>query len=149
MYDTELYSWRAHILQLTFSRIPISSKVRSRASIQCLTFILYAFPPHSSSPIPPLTTESRLIPCFLSYRISILISSNQLLTQGTTTTPKLPACPTTLLTKPSRLNPFSIASPFLIFAISYTCFKLTVPTVPLVAFPFVGLPELCFPVCPS
>lgn len=37
---------------------------------------------------------------------------------GTTTTPRLPACPTILLAIPSKLNPESLVSLCLIFAIS-------------------------------
>jgi hypothetical protein len=65
------------------------------------------------------------------------------------TTPRLPAWPTTLLAMPSKLNPLNRVSECLIFAISYTCFKLTVPTVPLTAFPTVGLLVLVLPFCPS
>src|ERR1700749_4384103 len=48
--------------------------------------------------------------------------------QGTTTIPILAACATTLLHNPSRLKPDNLVSECLILAISYTCFKLTVPT---------------------
>lgn len=68
---------------------------------------------------------------------------------GTTTTPRLLACPTTLLAMPSKLNPDSLVSLCLIFAISYTCFKLIVPTVPKTALPTVGLLVLVLPFCPS
>lgn len=68
---------------------------------------------------------------------------------GTTTTPKLPACPTILLAIPSRLKPLNRVSLCLIFAISYTCLRLTVPTVPLTAFPAVGLLVDVLPFCPS
>jgi hypothetical protein len=72
-------------------------------------------------------------------RESLIPVSSPILAYGTITTPTLPACPTTLRAIPSRLNPLSLVSECLIFAISYTCFKLTVPTVPLTAFPTVGL----------
>jgi hypothetical protein len=65
------------------------------------------------------------------------------------TTPKLAACPTTLLAMPSRLKPLSLVSECLILAISYTCFRLTVPTVPLVALPTVGVFALVLPFWPS
>jgi len=55
--------------------------------------------------------------------------------QGTTTTPILPACAITLLTNPSSPKPFSLSSCCLIFAISYTCFRLTLPTVPTLLIP--------------
>jgi hypothetical protein len=50
---------------------------------------------------------------------------------------------------PSKLNPLNLVSLCLIFAISYTCFKLTVPTVPFVELPTVGLLADVLPFCPS
>ena len=66
---------------------------------------------------------------------------------GTTTTPMLAACAITLLASPSKLKPLSRVSLCLIFAISYTCLRLIVPTVPTVPIPVVTLPFL--PVAPS
>lgn len=65
---------------------------------------------------------------------SCKIRSN-FLRQGTITTPMLPACAITLFTIASRLTPDNLVSPCFIFAISYTCFRLTDPTVPSPPFP--------------
>ena len=67
--------------------------------------------------------------------------------QGTTTTPMLPACAMTLFTMPSNVMPDNLVSLCLTFAISYTCFKLTVPIVPRPAFPGapLGYEALPFP----
>lgn len=73
--------------------------------------------------------------------------------QGTTTTPILPACATTLLTMASIPNPLNRVSPALICAISQTCLRLTWPTVPLVPFPVGALPPVSaaepFPASPA
>ena len=55
--------------------------------------------------------------------------------QGTTFTPRLPACATMLFTKPSKGEPLSLVSECLIFAISQTCFRLISPTDPVSAMP--------------
>ena len=68
---------------------------------------------------------------------------------GTTMTPKLPACATTLLHSPSRLKPLSLISLCLILAISYTCFKLTVPTCPIPELPAIAVVGLALPCAPS
>jgi hypothetical protein len=81
----------------------------------------------------------------MPLRLCVLPSSPH----GTITTPMLPAWPTTLRAMPSKVNPLSLVSECLILAISYTCFKLTVPTVPFVALPTVGLLVLVLPFCPS
>jgi len=54
---------------------------------------------------------------------------------GTTATPMLAACAITLLARPSRLSPANRGSLCFILAISYTCFRLMVPTVPFPALP--------------
>lgn len=68
--------------------------------------------------------------------------------QGTTAIPQLPACATTLLQSPSKLSPSNLVSRCFIFAISYTCFKLTVPTFPMPEFPAVAFAPLAFPFGP-
>jgi len=69
--------------------------------------------------------------------------------QGTTITPILPACATTLLHSPSKLSPLNLISDCLIFAISYTCLRLTLPTCPVLEFPG-GVPvAVAFPLWPS
>lgn len=63
----------------------------------------------------------------------------------------LPACAITVLTTPSKEMPDSLVSLCFIFAISNTCFRLTVPTVPSPALP--GVPDgndaLPFPSSPA
>jgi hypothetical protein len=88
----------------------------------------------------------------LSFSSSSVVKKNRLLSfvlscsnQGTTTTPILPACATTLLATPSKLSPPSLSSPCLILAISNTCFKLTVPTTPNPPLPAVNCPPDALP----
>lgn len=114
-------------------RFPASEIIRNEKT----TFLkkekdedLQAFRPRSSYPPPSLFAQSLY---------------------GTITTPILPACATTLLTKPSNATPCNRPSLCLIFAISYTCFRLTVPTVPVALLPLTStfLPEPALPLAPS
>lgn len=85
----------------------------------------------------------------ITFLISESIPSLQHNIHGTTTTPTLPACANTLFANPSISNPPNLVSLCFIRAISYTCLRLTVPTVPFTAFPTVGLFVLVFPFWPS
>ena len=90
-----------------------------------------------------LCIKSRLFSTQFS-QVPIPVSS-----QGTTTTPIPAACATNDFTTASWLNPASLFSVLLIVAISYTCFKLTLPTVPSVALPSFGWLTCCLPLAPS
>jgi len=68
-----------------------------------------------------LQYPSSLSSAFASFSMEkdhLFSSCPCLLNQGTTTTPILPACATTLLATPSRLKPPNLSSPCLILAIS-------------------------------
>jgi hypothetical protein len=109
--------------------------------------VLYICPP-----LPSMQSKPRIhgaMPFYSSIRHQMLpMMSFSRSCHGTTAIPILAACATTLLANPSNPNPLSRDSCCFIFAISYTCFNVTLPTCPTPAFPdwlFTGP----FPNCPS
>jgi hypothetical protein len=86
--------------------------------------------------LPSFLNLRGFVDCFRCGFDSPLLMS---LLQGTTFTPRLPACATMLFTMPSNGAPLSLVSECLIFAISHTCFKLTSPTDPVSAIPGAAL----------
>lgn len=95
------------------------------------------------------TQETINLALGVNLNADVFCSVIRIYSHGTTITPKLPACATTLLHNPSRLKPLSLISLCLILAISYTCFKLTVPTCPTPELPAVVVVGFALPCAPS
>lgn len=106
-------------IQFMYSNIQTGYQQRTRCfSLRMPCKIRYKLPLVMQMQSPFKTFPSSLRHSYQQVPSSKTTTPTQSTTYGTMTTPKLPACPTTLLHKPSKLKPFSLPSDCLIFAIS-------------------------------